>query len=368
LRTAATAAIAPAAAHNKSKKEKSFWENEWTIFSADNAQLVRKAQTFGDQVLNSKGIPSEETTMRAMRVIEFAAAQITRPVQKDPDTETGSSSTPVPSDGLLSLDSTKTAHPMSISISTELLSTLSYKIITHPTVFITPKMLASYVETQATLKRPSTFPEVFELYATKPAPVPNSDPIRYKSPNPDASQQAIPANVADKALDAAIESVDLSLALEIIETSYATRAFQRSKFLSKAAPGLGGLALAPAAALALATQLPQMANVPDPTQLTAVAFAGILTYVTSVSMIGFVAITTRNDQMERVTWVPGLALRERWLREDERAAADKVAMAWGFKEVERRGEEEGEEWETLKEWCGVRGMIVDRVELMDGME
>jgi hypothetical protein len=42
--------------------------------------------------------------------------------------------------------------------------------------------------------------------------------------------------------------------------------------------------------------------------------------------------------------------------------------AWGFKEESRRGEEEGAEWEELKAWVGRRGMVVDRVELMEGME
>ena len=85
-------------------------------------------------------------------------------------------------------------------------------------------------------------------------------------------------------------------------------------------------------------------------------------------MIGFVAVTTANDQMDRVTWATGMPLRERWLREEERAAIDRVAGAWGFKERWKRGEEVGEEWEALREWTGLRGMILDRTELMDGME
>jgi len=94
----------------------------------------------------------------------------------------------------------------------------------------------------------------------------------------------------------------------------------------------------------------------------------MLTYVGCVGSIGFIALTTANDQMERVTWAKGMPLRERWLREEERAAIDKVAMSFGFSESEKRGDEEGPEWEEFKEWCGVRGMVVDAVELMDGME
>lgn len=101
---------------------------------------------------------------------------------------------------------------------------------------------------------------------------------------------------------------------------------------------------------------------------TNVAFAGILAYVGFTATIGMVAVTTANDQMDRVTWATGMPLRERWLKEEERAALDRVAGAWGFKETWRRGEEEGREWEELREWIGRRGMVLDRVELMEGME
>jgi hypothetical protein len=43
-------------------------------------------------------------------------------------------------------------------------------------------------------------------------------------------------------------------------------------------------------------------------------------------------------------------------------------VAWGFKDVLRRGEEEGEEWENLREFIGMRGMILDKTELMEGMQ
>jgi hypothetical protein len=33
-----------------------------------------------------------------------------------------------------------------------------------------------------------------------------------------------------------------------------------------------------------------------------------------------------------------------------------------------RGEEVGEEWESLREFIGMRGMILDKTELMEGME
>jgi hypothetical protein len=69
-----------------------------------------------------------------------------------------------------------------------------------------------------------------------------------------------------------------------------------------------------------------------------------------------------------VTWVGGMPLRERWLREEERAALDKVAIAWGFKEEWKRGMETGLEWESLREFIGRRGMVLDASNLMQGME
>lgn len=101
---------------------------------------------------------------------------------------------------------------------------------------------------------------------------------------------------------------------------------------------------------------------------TNVAFVGITAYVGLTAMIGVVAVATANDQMDRITWGQGIPLRERWMREEERAAIDKIAGVWGFREVWRRGEEEGEDWDALREWVGNRGMMLDRVELMEGME
>lgn len=96
--------------------------------------------------------------------------------------------------------------------------------------------------------------------------------------------------------------------------------------------------------------------------------AGILTYLLTVGSMGYVTATTANDQMVRVTWMKGMPLWERWIREEERAAVDKVAQAWGFQDPLKWGDEEGEDWGLLREWAGVRGMLLDRVESMQGME
>lgn len=364
-------AATPATRSSSRQRPHGFWENQWTIFSADNAALVKKAQQLGDDILNSKAIPSEDATLEALRVIESAAQQLSYHA-KSSSTRKAKGDDNSAASSLLSLDSTKTseAHPASISIAVELLSTLAHKIIAHPPVYITQPILNTYVSVQSTLHRPQSFPDTFALYASKPAPIPSSsNPIRYKAPNPDTATQAIPVEIAGKALGAAIQAKDMPLALDIIATTYTTPAFRRNKFVRKALPPLALFGFGvPLGALTLALQLPYLSNIPDPLTNVIIGFTGIMTYTSAVGVLGFVAITTRNDQMERVTWVTGMPLRERWIREEERAAIDRVALAWGFKERERWGEEESPEWEELKEWAGRRGMWLDRVEFMDGME
>jgi hypothetical protein len=357
-----------------SKTDKSFWENQWTIFSASNAALVKKAQAFGDEILGSKTIPDEKRVLEALKMIESAAYQLTSGTKSSAHEEEDEAEKKSPENGpasmLLNLDQKHTqVHPASISIAVDLLSTLAHKLVTFPPVFLNPAILKSYVAIQSALHRPQTFPEIFHLYANKPAPVPGtSDPIKYRQPNPNGANQAIPTETADLALQSAIKAKELELALDIIETSFAARAFRRSKFVKKALPVLSGLSLSPFAAYILAQPLLSQVPTVDPDKLMLVTFVGILTYIGTVSSLGFIAITTKNDQMERVTWAQGTPLLQRWLREEERAGVDKVAMAWGFKDVWRRGEEEGEEWVALKEWAGFRRMEVDKVELMDGME
>ena len=167
---------------------------------------------------------------------------------------------------------------------------------------------------------------------------------------------------------AAIDAKQLVIAMEIIETSYTTKAVHRAKFIRKGLLPATGLAVAPIAAYTVASQLAILQTTMDTAMATNVAFAGILAYVGFTATVGVVAVTTANDQMDRVTWAQGVPLRQRWIREEERSAIDKVAGAWGFREVWRRGEEEGEDWDALREWIGRKSMMLDRVELMEGME
>ncbi|KAK6443310.1 hypothetical protein LTR95_000136 [Oleoguttula sp. CCFEE 5521] len=242
------------------------------------------------------------------------------------------------------------------------------EIVRHPHVFITPAVLKAYVEVQALLHQPSSFPDVLDMYASKPVPAVSGNMISFTTPNTGKVNAAVSKATADTALSAAISSHDLSLAIDIITTTYCTPAFRKAKMLRQMLVPASGLAIAPVAAYTLSQQFAEWQHMLDPQQATYMAFAGMMTYVSAVSMVGYVAVTTANDQMMRVTWAQGVPLWERWVREEERAAIDRVAAAWGFKDLGKRGDEEGVEWEELREWAGRRGMVLDSVALMEGME
>jgi hypothetical protein len=127
------------------------------------------------------------------------------------------------------------------------------------------------------------------------------------------------------------------------------------------------MAVTPLAIYMIAQELSVYSNFIDPFMFKIYSIMGISTYVLCTGTLGFVAMTTYNDNFVRVVWRPGMPLLDRYLREDERAAMDRIACAWGFKEEWRRGDEEGEEWEGLKELCLLRGMILDKPDLMPGM-
>lgn len=250
----------------------------------------------------------------------------------------------------------------------ESLSRIANNILLDKKVFISPEALEHYTKTQTLLRRAEHFPEIFHLYANKPVPEANSSPIKYLKPNPKSINSAVPSELANMALEVAIAQKNLSLVLAIIDNTFCAPAFARAKVFRKAGIPLAGLASAPLACYAAATWAGAVQNTMDPSTATGIAFAASLAYVGGTSSIGILAITTANDQMERVTWIPGIPLRHRWLREEERAAMDRVAVAWGFKDPYMRGEEVGEEWESLREFIGMRGMILDKTELMAGME
>ncbi|KAI1098902.1 hypothetical protein F4804DRAFT_103193 [Jackrogersella minutella] len=330
------------------------------------------------KVLSNRRIPPEadvRASLQACRVVadyimdDTVQPQITHMVNELDSTASE----------LLSLDKinssgSKSPETPSINITAQVkqiidkISNTAYEVISHPPVFITPELLEKYVEVQARLGRPETLPEVFQMYASKPMPRESAGSINYTKQNPNKVANAIETEVIEKALDTAIEAKSIDAAVGIIESSYATKAFMRSKLLRKAMLPAGTFAATPVAAYILAMNLSHFQNAMDSATSTNVAFAGILAYVGFTGSIGMVAMMTANDQMNRVSWAPGTPLRMRWIREEERAAFDKIACAWGFSEKWRQGEEEGAEWDALREYIGQKGMVLDRTELMEGMD
>ena len=327
-------------------------------------------------VVKSDTVPSEGAVQRALKICEDLARSVVEPIEPP---KTPSRLEKTPNSNLLSLDeqsrppimsspAERLSRPSLEDHTVDSISSTAYNIVTDPKVFITPPVLTTYIHTQSVLGRPESFPRIFDLYASKSIPQPGGLPIKYKDAKPKRASSAVPLLLAHSALTAAIEARDLPLCLSVIENSVCTTAYKRSKVLRHALLPFAGLALAPAAAYVTANQLAQYQHSMDHQMATNMAFVGIVAYVGFTATIGLVAIATANDQMDRITWAMGTPLRERWLREDERALVDRVAGAWGFQGENKRGEEEGGEWEALREWALMRGMILDKPELMEGME
>ncbi|KAI0841210.1 hypothetical protein F5Y06DRAFT_215585 [Hypoxylon sp. FL0890] len=270
--------------------------------------------------------------------------------------------------------SSKPSEPTTASVTAQVkqiidkISDTAYTVIAHPPVFITPELLEKYVDVQARLGKPETLPQVFQMYASKPMPREAGGSISYIKQNPNKIANAIEPKIIEKALDTAIEARNLDAAVGIIENGYGTKAFIRNKLLRQGLLPAGTFAATPPAAYVLAMNFSSFQNAMDSATATNVAFAGILTYVGFTASLGVVALMTANDQMKRVTWAPGIPLRMRWIREEERAALDKIACAWGFREKWRQGEEEGADWDALREYIGHKGMVLDRTELMEEMD
>lgn len=247
------------------------------------------------------------------------------------------------------------------------LSKLAEGLLKHSTVFIGPNVLKIYIHLQRLLNRAHAIPEILYLYANKPVPQEGSSPPKYSKPSPKAASQAIPADLAEESLTAAIEAKDLSLALSVVDYTYRAPAWIRHRKLTKMGLPSVLAAMTPLAIYMLAQELSVYSGFIDPWTFKMYAFAGISTYVMCTGTLGFVALTTYNDDHDRVVWRPGVPLLDRYVRADERAALDRIACAWGFKELWKRGDEEGDEWEGLRQLCLLRGMVLDKADLLPGM-
>ncbi|KAH0844900.1 hypothetical protein AYO21_04173 [Fonsecaea monophora] len=247
-------------------------------------------------------------------------------------------------------------------------SQLAYDLLRDPKVYITEDMLQMYVRILCLLGKPEYLPEIFHLYATKQIPAAGSKPVKYSSPWPKLPKYAVPLDLAEAALESAILKKNLPLALAIIDTTVGAPAFRANKALRRGSvPGLI-IGATPLIAYAGADWVSHWQNTMDVEMAKYTAIAGAVAYIGTLSTIGFVAVTTYNDQMQRVVWRPGTHLSSRWLREDERRFFDRLALAWGFQEESRWGEEHGAEWQRLRDECGLRDMILDKTDLMEGMK
>ncbi|KAK0703737.1 hypothetical protein B0T26DRAFT_744435 [Lasiosphaeria miniovina] len=339
--------------------------------AADLAELVAAVDRVTKAFLAQQGIPSEHTTLTALRACAKPDLRLILDAQKP-------SQIPASASRLLDLDR-RSKSPATDSLGQtdpsplrpedvmKRISNAAYAIVSHPAVSITPQVLDEYVQLQARLGRPETFPYVLELYATKPNPRLVAGSIEYVKANPNKIQNAIEQAVAETALNTAIEAKHLDAAVGVVENAYATKAFLRSKIVKKALLPISVAGAVPVAAYILATNLALLQDSLEPALATNMAFVGILAYFGFTGTIGIVALTTANDQMKRVTWAPGTPLVHRWLYEEQRAALDKVACGFGFSQASRYGEEEGEEFMLLREFILRKSMILDAVELMPGM-
>ncbi|KAK3397795.1 hypothetical protein B0T20DRAFT_231994 [Sordaria brevicollis] len=341
------------------------------------------------EFLAKQGIPSEHMTLTALRALVRPtvplAASASDP-ESSHDSQSAAAGAEVDQTGasdLLGLDANgrnaraPAAAPEHLQLITHLsfskdaadqISDAAYAIISHPPVVITPLLLKEYVALQAFLGKPKTLPHVLGLYAYKAAPKLKSGELAYRERNPDLPKSAVDPEVAEIALGAALDAKDLDAAVGIVENTYATKAFTRAKLVRKAFLPMTAVGLAPVTAWMVAKSYATWQDSMETVLATNVAFFGMLAYVGFTATMGIVATTTANDQMKRVTWGPGIPLRERWIREEERAAYDRIACSFGFGEELRYGEEEGEEFDVLREYILSKGMILDAVNLMPGMQ
>lgn len=339
--------------------------------SAPTGSDISPVETACERIINDESIPKEEVILSVLEKCQILARQLIKPEDSQLKSKDGSAAS-----ALLEVEEPDPVKvvPKSDKISPAVQSTVNkisqtaYNLLLPHKCYVTPKILQKYVDLQYTLQKPETLPEMFYLYANKPIPELGSSPVKYRKPNPNKAANAVSLAVADRALQTAINAKALAVAMNIVGTTYATTASRRAKFIRKGLLPATGLAAAPVAAYTVATQFGLYQSSMDPQMATNMAFVGILAYLGFTTTIGVVAVTTANDQMDRVTWATGMPLRERWIREEERAAIDKIAGAWGFRQTWRRGEEEGQDWDTLREWIGRKGMVLDRSELMEGME
>lgn len=372
VRTAATASPSPSPAQASRAEPHQQWAQRVALLKTQLADVERHVAS----IAASNRVEPESFTLAALDALDSIARQaiaIRSGKPPPPKLEIKQSSAGAilsmgrEDDAPVATQPAPRAPSLAELPSPQYMSRLAMDLLRHPTVFISSEILGAYIRLQRLLGCPRAIPEILHLYANKPVPQLGSSPPKFAKPSPKAAKQAIPADLAEQALGAAIEAEDMPLALDIVEVSYCAPAWKRHRMVTKM--GLPGfiVGITPLAIYMLAQEASVYSGFIDPWTFKLYAFMGISTYVLCTGTLGFVALTTHNDHHTRVVWRPGTPLLDRYVREDERAALDRIACAWGFKEEWRRGDEEGEEWEGLREWISLRGMVLDKPDLMPGM-
>ncbi|OAP60617.1 hypothetical protein AYL99_05619 [Fonsecaea erecta] len=397
-RAAPAAAVSPTDSNISASRQNSSAEINGTSAavtstSLDPASRLNEFRKFVAQIQSSNAAADKDDVLEAlMDMYEYAGLLVHGATGKMPSEETGRTTAQDKEigDALLqdlaedkssrlqsvgaavdSISAASGSTSMSLSFredAAKRVSQLAYDLLRDPKVYITEDMLQMYVRILCLLGRPEYLPEIFHLYATKKIPAADSKPVTYSKPWPRLPKYAVPVDLAEAALESAILKKNLPLALAIIDTTVGAPAFRVNKALRRGSvPGLI-VGATPLIAYAGADWVSHWQNTMDVEMAKYTAIAGAVAYIGTLSTIGFVAVTTYNDQMQRVVWRPGTHLSSRWLREDERRFFDRLALAWGFQEKSRWGEEHGAEWQRLRDECGLRDMILDKTDLMEGMK
>lgn len=348
------------------------------VITLNPAQVLISLKRDISKIISTDAVPSQDDIIILLDLVYQLANVIVFGINKGPNEVERKQGENLADSVLRDLAEGKSNEPIYIAekemsapfraSAADTLAELTWKLVRDPKVFIAPDVLTIYTRVQCLLGKPEYLPEIFNLYAHKKIPVGDSSPVKYTNPWSKLPKYAVPEPMADLALQAAIVKKNLPLALAIIDTTVATPAYLAQRVLSHASIPLLGVAALPALAYAGASWVAKTQNTMDYEMAKYTSIAAAMAYIGTLSTIGYVAITTSNDQMERVVWRPGTHLNQRWLREDERRAFDRLALAWGFENKGRWGEEVGEDWQTLRDECGARSMILDKTDLMEGMQ
>lgn len=348
------------------------------IITLNPAEVLISLKQDISKIISTNAVPSQDTIILLLDLVYQLSNVIVFGINKGPSEVENKQGETLAESVLRDLAEGKSDEPVYIADkemsapfrenAAGTLAELTWTLVRDPKVFISSDVLDIYTRIQCLLGKPEYLPEVFNLFAHKKIPISESSPVKYSDPWSKLPKYAVPQATASLALQAAILKKNLPLALAVIDTTVATPAFRASKVMTRASIPLLGVGALPALAYAASTWVASTQNTMDFEMAKYTSVAAAMAYIGTLSTIGFVAITTSNDQMERVVWRPGTHLSARWLREEEREFFDRLALAWGFEDKARWGEEVGEDWQTLRDECGMRDMILDKTDLMEGMQ